>query len=298
VDVPRDGVYWLDPGHTAPSTRWAVSVSRQLDAERPKIQGKRAVGETLTAVPGKWERDDVRFGYTWLRNGKPFLNTSESTYKLTAKDQGKRISVEVEGSLNHYATTSMTSRATTPIKPAKLAADKPTISGKARVGTKLTAAPGSWSPDGVKFSYQWYRGTKKISGATKKSYTPTKADKGKALKVEVAGRKTGYVPVTRTTKPTKAVAPGTIYAPAHLSLSGRPAVGSTISVKTGVWKPSSVRLTYQWYRGTKKITGATKLKYTLKKADLGRTVKVVVKGTQAGYTSLKRTSHEWKVYAR
>jgi hypothetical protein len=150
----------------------------------------------------------------------------------------------------------------------------------------------------VKFSYQWYRGTKKISGATKKSYTPTKADKGKALKVEVAGRKTGYVPVTRTTKPTKAVAPGTIYAPAHLSLSGRPAVGSTISVKTGVWKPSSVRLTYQWYRGTKKITGATKLKYTLKKADLGRTVKVVVKGTQAGYTSLKRTSHEWKVYAR
>jgi hypothetical protein len=49
----------------------------------------------------------------------------------------------------------------------------------------------------VKLTYQWYRGSSKIAGATKKTYTLTKADKGKTVKVKVTGKKTGYAAVSK-----------------------------------------------------------------------------------------------------
>jgi hypothetical protein len=82
---------------------------------------------------------------------------------------------------------------------------KPTISGTAKVGKKLTAKAGTWKPSGVKLKYQWYRGSKKISGATKKTYTLTSADKGKKIKVKVTGSKKGYASKTKSSKATSKV---------------------------------------------------------------------------------------------
>ena len=42
-------------------------------------------------------------------------------------------------------------------------------------------------------SYQWYRASTAISGATKKTYLLTKADKGAKITVRVRGTLTGYV---------------------------------------------------------------------------------------------------------
>ena len=74
---------------------------------------------------------------------------------------------------------------------------KPTVSGTAKVGKKLTAKAGTWKPSSAKLSYQWYRGSSKIVGATKKTYTLAKADKGKTVKVKVTAKKSGYITASR-----------------------------------------------------------------------------------------------------
>lgn len=78
----------------------------------------------------------------------------------------------------------------------------PKISGTVKVGKTLKAKPGTWKPSGVKLSYQWYRGSSKISKATKSSYKLTSKDKGKTIKVKVTGTKSGYLSVAKTSKAT------------------------------------------------------------------------------------------------
>ena len=80
----------------------------------------------------------------------------------------------------------------------------PTISGTKKVGKKLTAKKSSWSPSPVSYKYQWYRSSKgsyvKISKATKSTYTLTKSDKGRKVRVVLTGSKSGYVTVSKTSK--------------------------------------------------------------------------------------------------
>ena len=49
----------------------------------------------------------------------------------------------------------------------------PTVSGTAKVGSTLTAKAGTWAPAPVTLAYQWYRGSVRIAGATKSTYTVT-----------------------------------------------------------------------------------------------------------------------------
>ena len=67
-------------------------------------------------------------------------------------------------------------------------------------------------------------------------------------------------------------------------------MGKKLTAKAGSWKPTGVKLTYQWYRNGKKIAKATKSAYTLKAADKGTKITVKVKGTKSGYTSATLTS--------
>jgi len=85
------------------------------------------------------------------------------------------------------------------------AAPKPRITGKTRVGRKLTARAGVWKPGAVRLSYHWKRNGKAIRGATKVSYRLGKSDRRKRITVTVTGSKTGYVTISRTSKTTKRI---------------------------------------------------------------------------------------------
>jgi len=65
----------------------------------------------------------------------------------------------------------------------------PTIAGTARVGQRLAATPGTWSPAGS-ISYQWKRSTRTgwaaIAGATGTSFTPGSDDVGDRIEVVVS----------------------------------------------------------------------------------------------------------------
>ncbi len=77
---------------------------------------------------------------------------------------------------------------------------QPKISGTAKVGSKLTAKPGTWAPAPVKLSYQWLRNGKAIPKATQSTYKLAKADSRKKISVKVTGSKTGHQSVATTSK--------------------------------------------------------------------------------------------------
>ena len=194
----KGGVAWPSKGYfpweTVPtSRRWSYSLAPTFDAsgwpvaqfDKAKVSMTRNGKKLKTKVVARgWGAGDPALVWETAKLTKP-KSGKVDTYKVTIKGiKGQKTvtyTVKVFGA--KYKTLSQT--------------PKPTISGTAKVGKKLTAKAGTWKPSGVKLTYQWYRGSSKIAGATKKTYTLTKADKGKTVKVKVTGKKTGYAAVSK-----------------------------------------------------------------------------------------------------
>ena len=68
---------------------------------------------------------------------------------------------------------------------------RPTVAGTAKVGKRLTARVGTWTPRPASYAYQWLRGTTPIRGATHAGYVPVRADGGKRVTVRVVARGAG-----------------------------------------------------------------------------------------------------------
>ena len=74
----------------------------KLKAATPTVVGKRLVGSTLTASPGKWSPISIRLSYQWLRDGKPITKQTAGSYSLTKSDVGYKITVQVTGVATGY----------------------------------------------------------------------------------------------------------------------------------------------------------------------------------------------------
>ncbi|QIG45184.1 hypothetical protein G5V58_22615 [Nocardioides anomalus] len=72
------------------------------------------------------------------------------------------------------------------------------VSGKAKVGKRLTAGVPAFSPTPSAMTFQWLRGGKPIKGATASTYKVTKQDRGKKLAVTVTGSLSAYPSVSLT----------------------------------------------------------------------------------------------------
>ena len=152
-------------------------------------------GSTLGSSTGVWAPAPT-FTYRWKRNGAPISGATNSQYKLTTADRGKKITLTVTGSKTRFTTVSKTSTAIY-VPKVFTKTVTPTIIGTPKAGHTLTAIRGTWSPTAT-YSYRWYRSGVKITGATHKTYTLTSRDKGKVIKVTVTGKRTGYLTVTKT----------------------------------------------------------------------------------------------------
>jgi hypothetical protein len=171
----------------------------------------------------------------------------------------------------------------------------PVVSGRAKVGSTLTASRGTWTPgSGVSFTYQWLRAGAPIAGATSASYVPRPADLGKSLSVRVTA--TNGSSASATSAGTTAVAKGSLKT-SRPKISGTVKVGQKLKAKAGTWGPAPVKLSYRWFRGAKPIKGATSATYTLVGKDRGSRIKVVVKGSKPGYKTVSQTSARTKTVA-
>src|SRR5690606_2265323 len=109
----------------------------------------------------------------------------------------------------------------------------------------LTASPGTWSPSGASFSYQWAVDGEDVAGATGATFSPRAADVGLTVTVTVTGTLAGYVPASASSAPTAAVAEGTFTTVAP-TISGTAQVGETLTATVPAWTPEATSLSYQW----------------------------------------------------
>jgi hypothetical protein len=165
----------------------------------------------------------------------------------------------------------------------------PTVSGTKKVGQTLTAKVGTWSPTPGTLAYQWKRGGLAIKGATAVKYKLGTADAGKSITVSVTGTKSGYVSVTKTSPATK-VALLTLKSAATPTISGKGAIGQTLTASAGSWTPGPVAVSYQWKRDGVVIAKATNRTYKLVAEDAGKKISVSTTGTKDGYASQTKTS--------
>ena len=159
------------------------------------------------------------------------------------------------------------------------------VSGTWLVGSVLRAEVSGWNRETV-FSYQWQRDGVDIAGATETAYRITTGDRGKQLRVEVTARLDGYDDAVERSK--AILVPATLTAPTP-TISGTARVDGKLTAVTGAWTAGTT-LSYQWYVGGAKVSGATSSSFKPRPADVGKTVKVRVTGSLAGYPSVSKTS--------
>lgn len=179
----------------------------------PTITGQARVGQKISPVSGSWPAPLVEAGLELLRNGTP-VTLSAGGYTLTANDVGASFTARSSGQRPDYvqqqgtgSTVTFTAAVATsaPVTGAKAAAPTattaPRISGTPKLGSTLTASPGTWSVTGLQYHYQWYRAGAPIGGATAGTYKVTTADVAKSLAVAVTATAAGYADGTATTAP-------------------------------------------------------------------------------------------------
>ena len=167
----------------------------------------------------------------------------------------------------------------------------PTVSGTPTAGSKLTAKAGTWSPSDVALKYQWLRDGVIISGATKTTYTLTKADVGHTITISVTGAKSGFASRTASSAPTKKVSPETpkVVESSKPTITGVAKRTHYLTGDPGVWGPDGVELTYEWLRGDVVVASGT-TRYKVRNADLGAKLTFRVTGAKTSWTTVSKTS--------
>jgi alpha-tubulin suppressor-like RCC1 family protein len=270
------------PGYTTVTSGSAsVTVTKgTLTVGPPTITGSANVGSTLTAAPGTGTAG-ADLAYQWTRNGAPIAGATGPAYTPVAADLGTQIAVTLTVSRLGYTTVNAASAAVT-VATGTLTVGPPTITGGAKVGSTLTAKPGTGTA-GADLAYQWTRNGAPINGATGQSYTLVTADAGKQVAVSLTITKPGYSTVSNTSAAVTIEGMLTVGTP---TITGTWKVGGKLTVKAGNWADAT--LGYQWTRNGAPIKGATGASYTLVAADAGKTVTVTVTGSKPGYTTVTK----------
>jgi surface antigen len=288
VTVTATRAGYTTASSTSPATT-AVAPATFATTAPPSISGTPQVDQPLVASLGDWSPTGTP-SYQWLVAGTPVPGATGSTYTPGADDLRKQVTVNVTMTRPGYTTASSASAATDPVLPGTFRnSSDPTISGTARVGLPLTADPGGWSPEPT-FGYQWYADGTAIAGATTATFTPTAAQLGKQLTVEVTARRPGYLTALVESSPTAQVAPGTITSVSRPAISGSPVVGGTVSASSGTWSVTPSEVAYQWYADSNPISGATAASYSPTTAVLDRRLTVRVTVSADGYDPASATS--------
>lgn len=192
------------PGYTAKALVSAATatVLRPLAAPTPAITGTTTVGQTLKVKPGTWTAG-TKLAYQWYISGVPVSKATAASFKIPASAAVKTITVVVTGTKAGYATASKRSKATAAVKGI-LAAPVPAIKGAALFGSRLTAAPGTWT-SGTRLSYQWYANGKAVKGATGSTLLLSASTVRSRITVKVTGTKSGYISAAKVSAATGVV---------------------------------------------------------------------------------------------
>ena len=262
----------------------------------PTVSGTPIVGSTLTAKSGAWWPSDVSLKYQWLRDGFIIDGATKTSYTLTSADVGHTMTISITGSKSGFASRTASSAPTAKVvaaeQPKVITPGTPAIQGadQMMVGDWLTVDPGTWGPDGVELSYQWFRGAQAVSTGTTTRYKLSAADIGKQLTAKVTGRKSGLASVSATSDPTSKVVKRGINSAAPPTISGEVRTGQWLTADPGQWGPAGVELSFQWFRGNHAVSTGTKTRYKVSTADLGKRLTFTVTARKKSMTTVTKSS--------
>lgn len=264
----------------------------------PFIVGTYEVGQPLTIVGQEgWRPTNATFSYQWVAQtnnapAAPIAGATKATFTPTAAQNGKWVFAHVTASRPGYKPATLT----TPVSKAGGTHVKVTsplkIAGTAKPGSTLTASfgrPGntyseiSWFVDGVP------QPEATAYDASTARFKVTAAHTGARVEARMKIYRTndqGYIDGSDAFGRVQVQVPGSRPAqalPQASAPSGESAVGRVLKAPTDVTADPDATVKHQWLRGKKAIKGATKPRYKLKKADLGKKIKVRVTVTRPGW---------------
>lgn len=177
----------------------------------PKISGTAKAGQVLTVSNGTWTGSPTDYSYQWQRcTGSTCSNISDAnnkTYTVRAADVGHTLRAVVTASnadglstANSDQTATVQAGTGVPVNT-----ERPTIAGRAIVGTRLFVDNGTWTGSPTSFRYQWFQcgpsggGCLPIFGATSRGYTVRLSDLGGTLRAEVTAHNASGSATVRST---------------------------------------------------------------------------------------------------
>lgn len=178
-----------------PSAVTSVVIPLPGSTAAPVVSGVAAVGKQLSTTSGVWNTP-ANFAYAWLRCASSgtgcavIPGATATTYVPTTADAGHTLEAEVSAT-NVAGTASATSPATAVVVSVPHASRAPRISGKAKVGKRLTAGAGTWTGPPQTYRYAWLRCSpsggkcRPIKKATHAAYRLTRQDAGHRLRVRI-----------------------------------------------------------------------------------------------------------------
>lgn len=166
----------------------------------------------------------------------------------------------------------------------------PLVTGTPKVGSRLTASTGAWTPSPSTVGYRWQADGSTIAGATGSTLNLTAALQGKAVSVVATASRTGYPSASATSGRTRAVASNVLSNVVRPALTGRPQVGSTLTASPGLWTPSAATWNYRWTSGGKAVPGATAATLAIGPALVGKVLSVTVTASRAGFQHVSATA--------
>ena len=247
------------------------------------IAGTATQGQQLTASNTLADADGLgTISYQWQAAGSAISGATSNTYTLTEAEVGKTVTVVASYTDGFGVVESKASGATSAVVNVN---DAPTgsvtIAGTATQGQQLTVSNTLADADGLgTISYQWKAGGSDISGATSITYTLTEAEVGKTVTV-VASYTDGHGTVEHvTSEATSAVANVNDAPTGSVTIAGTATQGQQLTASNTLADLDGLgTISYQWQAGGSDISGATSSTYTLREAEVGKTVTVVASYT-------------------
>lgn len=244
-------------------------------------------GHELSANSAAWVPVGIGSpSFQWRRNGVDIPEATNQVYTVAAADQGATLTVVETQTAPGFQSGSSESEGVKVAPPVLGVVAAPRISGRAAVGSVLSASDAAFEPQAESLTRAWRRNGRAITGATGPSYRLTTADAGTVVTMSQRGTKpdgdAGELVGTSTSGGVKIA----LLNRSRPTIKGTAKVGKTLKLKScGTWHGPQT-YTYRWYRGSKAISGATRTSYKLKKADRGKKVSLRVSGRRAGFSTV------------
>lgn len=247
------------------------------------IQGTASLGRTLVATSTLTDVDGLGvFSYQWLRGTTAIAGATGSEYTLVSADVGQSVSVRITYLDGGGTLESRTSSPTAPVAGPN-GTGTVTISGTQSQKSTLTAGTGTLAdPDGLgTLSFQWFRGGVAIAEANANTYTLTQGDVGQRISVQVSYVDGGGMTESRVSAQTNPISNVNDLPTGIVRMLGDGRPRDTLTADPGGLADADGLgvYSYQWFRGTSAISGATDSSYTLTASDEGALISVRVRYT-------------------